>query len=178
MVLLLFNWFGYKLVLNYLQQEADLQLESRIDINDYDDAQLMEIRFPLNMPYQNSSTEFERHYGEIEIDGKYYSFVKRKIEGGYLILKCIPNSRKEIIKNTDNMLFQATNGIDQENNNNTSPLVKVIKCFLGDFDNDQFNFHLDALPVFNYKNFSTATSFINRGFATTPEQPPEYFFSI
>ena len=174
MSLLLFNWFGYKLVLKYLVTKADLKLETRIDLNDYEESQLLEIRVALNMPYQNTQAEFERHYGEIEIDGKYYTYVKSKIEEGYLVLKCIPNFQKEILINTDNILFKATNDIDQENEKSPSPFVKVIKCFLGDFDNDKLNFHLYAVNVLNKRYWFSKTSFLNHGFPTAHEQPPEY----
>src|SRR5439155_4988660 len=52
--LLLFNWYGYRFVTNYLQKKADSQLEARLDVNDYDESQLIEIRIELNIPYQYS----------------------------------------------------------------------------------------------------------------------------
>ena len=75
--LLVFNWYGYRFVTGYFQKKADSQLEAKIDVNDYDESQLIEIRVALDMPYQNSSSEFERHYGEIEINGKIYAYVKQ-----------------------------------------------------------------------------------------------------
>jgi hypothetical protein len=172
-VLLLFNWFGYKLVLNYLQQEADMQLEVRIDADDYDESQLLEIRVPLNMPYQPSSMEYERHYGEIEIDGKSYTYVKRKIEAGCLVLKCLPNLQRELIKNTANEFYKAINGIDQENGKATSPFVKLLKCLPGDFDDDAFSFQFNTF-FSHVKNCLTPQStFINAGFASICEQPPD-----
>ena len=180
MGLLLFNWLGYKLVIHYVQNKADRQLEARIDLNEYDESQLIEMRVPLNMPYQNNSSEFERHYGEIRIDGKYYTYVKRKIEDGILILKCLPNTQKEILKNTDNILFQANNGIDQEQNGKApvSPFVKVIKCFLSDYDNSFANFNLNNLQQSSIYCLQTKTSFLNSGFVSPSEQPPDHLASI
>ena len=37
-------------------KKADSQLEAKIDVNDYDESQLIEIRVALDMPYQNSSS--------------------------------------------------------------------------------------------------------------------------
>lgn len=174
--MLLFNWLGYKLVINYFQHKADRQLEARIDINDYDESQLVEMRVPLNLPYQTTmQSEFERHYGEIEIDGKYYTYVKKKIEDGVLVLKCLPNTQKEILKNTDNILFQANNGIDQEQNGKApaSPHAKVIKCFLSDFDDTQAKFHLNALSQLSINWLQTSTAILNGGFSSPSEQPPD-----
>ena len=80
------------------EEGADKELEVKLDNHQYDERQLLEIKVPINIPYLINDADFERHYGEIEIDGRYYSFVKRKVEDGYLILKCIPNNAKEKIK--------------------------------------------------------------------------------
>jgi hypothetical protein len=171
--LLSFNWIGYKLVINYLQKKADHQLEARIDLNDYDESQLLEIRVALNMPYQNTWTEFERQYGEIQIEGNYYTYVKRKIEDGWLILKCIPNAKKQELKNKSNDIFKINNGIDQEQNGKTSsPLAKVMKAISGDFEDHSFCF--EQLNLVNHpNNRSQDPSSCMNGFFTSPEQPPE-----
>ena len=72
-VILFFNWYGYRIVTNILAKDADKQLEVQLDNNDYDESQLIEVRVALNMPYQNDQSDFERHYGEMEVDGKYYN---------------------------------------------------------------------------------------------------------
>ena len=75
--LLFFNWYGYRLITDYMQQRSDAQLEARLDQNDYDESQLIELRVPLNLPYHNDWTEFERYDGEVEIEGVHYKYVKR-----------------------------------------------------------------------------------------------------
>lgn len=172
--LLVFNWYGYRFVTNYLQKQADKQLEARLDVNDYSEAQLMEIRVPLNMPYQNNSSEFERHYGEIEVNGKIYTYVKRKIEDGVLILKCIPNTQKQNLKNADNILFTANNGLDQEHNGkNNSPLTNIVKTLLGEYDAQQQNYDLRALQDMLKDRAQTEASFLKTVSLPVAEQPPE-----
>lgn len=90
-LIFLFNLFGYQFLLSVLEKNANNKLELLIDNNEYDDAELTEIRVRLNMPYQYRYTDFERHYGKITIEGKEYSYVKRKVEGDILVLKCIPD---------------------------------------------------------------------------------------
>ena len=171
--LLLFNWVGYRFVLNHLQHTADLQLEARIDQQHYDDSQLIEIRVALNLPYQSNWSEYERYYGEIELDGKHYTYVKRKIEDGYLVLKCIPNHQKEIIKNTGNDFFKAINGIDQQNGNNTSPFAKIIKSLQADFDNDMMHFQVNTCDLLSITQPISQSSHTIQGFTTICEQPPD-----
>jgi hypothetical protein len=94
LAILTFNWFGYRLVISYLQNEANRQLESKLDVDEYDAAQLIELKIPLHMPYQSNRSDFERVDGEVEIDGVHYKYVKRKVVDGTLILLCLPNEQK------------------------------------------------------------------------------------
>jgi hypothetical protein len=172
--LLLFNGYGYRFVTNYLQKKADQQLEARLDVNDYDESQLIEIRVELNIPYQYSWSNFERHSGEIEINGKIYAYVKRKVEDGWLVLKCIPNKAKEDLKNADNILFTVNNGLDQEHNGkNNSPLNNVIKTLFSDYDNYFLSYNLKTLPDLRKKSCRTGASFFNSICLPVSEQPPE-----
>jgi len=174
----MFNWYGYRFVTNYLQKKADRQLEARIDVNDYDESQLIEIKVALNMPYQNNWSDFERHYGEIELNGKIYTYVKRKVENGNLILKCIPNKVKQDIKNADNILFTANNGLDQEHNGKTnSPLNNVVKTFFTDYDDDFLNYNLKPLQDVCKNPSHPGASFFNSIPLPVSEQPPENFYS-
>lgn len=173
--LLAFNWFGYKLVINYFQKQADRRLESRIDVNDYDESQLIEIKVALDMPYQNNWSSFERNYGEIEIGGKIYTYVKRKVEDGYLILKCIPNTAKQKIKNADYRIFNANNGLDQEHNagKKDSPLNAVNKSIFSIYDDYSANYNLDHLNYSRSIVLSNGTYFLENVSLPVAEQPPE-----
>jgi hypothetical protein len=172
--LLVFNWYGYRFVTNYLQNKADKQLQARIDVNDYNESQLIEIRVALNMPYQNNSSEFERHYGEIEINGNIYTYVKRKIEDGTLVLKCLPNTEKQNIKTADNILFTANNGLDQEHNGKSnSPLSNIFKTLLGEYVNQRQEYDLRGLQCLIENPSNTRTSFLTTVSLPVAEQPPE-----
>ena len=173
-LILFFNWYGYRIVTAVLSTNADKRLEIKLDNNLYDETQLVELRVPLNMPYQNDQADFERHYGEIEIDGKYYTYVKSKIEGGYLILKCIPNSSKEQIKVAGNDYFKLTNGFDQnqpdkKQNGNTN----LAKSFWSEYDGREANFTIDIFSELIRKNFLNRSTSLYGICLSTPGQPPE-----
>ena len=172
--LLLFNWYGYRFVTNYLQKKANNQLEARLDVNDYDESQLIEIRVALNIPYQYSWSNFERHSGEIELNGKIYAYVKRKVEDGYLVLKCIPNNVKEEIKKAGNILFTVNNGLDQADNGKSHSTPKIFKSFsAGDYDDHSYNYNLKALNNFNKNSLQRGSLSFNSITLPVAEQPPE-----
>ncbi|WEK36572.1 MAG: hypothetical protein P0Y53_03585 [Candidatus Pseudobacter hemicellulosilyticus] len=109
--LLFFNWFGYRLLADLLQQQADAALEARLDKDDYDDQQLITLRVPLNMPYQNNWSEFERYDGEITIEGIHYKYVKRKIENGQMLLLCLPNESRMRQESARDDFFKLVNDL-------------------------------------------------------------------
>ncbi|HEX7457204.1 MAG TPA: hypothetical protein VF301_02115, partial [Ginsengibacter sp.] len=92
--LFLFNLFGYRLVVQYMQQKVSNQLEASLDKNLYSDAQLIELKVPMNLPYQTNWSAYQRYDGEIEVDGIMYKYVKRKVANDTLYLMCIPNTKK------------------------------------------------------------------------------------
>ncbi|MEP7376718.1 MAG: hypothetical protein ABI675_25195 [Chitinophagaceae bacterium] len=173
--LLFFNWYGYRILTNILADGADQQLELRLDNNQYDESQLIEVRIALNVPYQNDQTEFERHYGEMEVAGKYYTYVKRKIENGYLVLKCIPNDSKEKIKAAGNNFFKLANGLDQDHpdkkQNNNSNLAKN---FWSEYDGRETDFTIDIFSELINNHFYNNAFSLSDICLSSPGQPPEH----
>ena len=160
-----FNLFGYQFLLSLLEKKADKHLELLIDNHEYDDAELLELRVALNMPYQQRFTEFERHYGEVTIDGKTYQYVKRKIEGDILVLKCIPHDSKDQLKNL------AANITRSNTNTDNTPVKSPIKVF--SFECDEA-LHLNTalnLPL-NRAAFVFYTDRTSESFLPAPYQPP------
>jgi hypothetical protein len=173
---LLFNWCGYRWVINLVQQEADAKLEARLDRDDYDESQLIEIKVPVNMPYQSDWAGFERYDGEIEVNGIHYKYVKRKVQDGQLVLKCIPNHDKQRLESAKDDLFKITNDLQQDNSAKKTgvPNQAPVKNSLGDYDN------LQQLSISALYAASSEQSYnlyqpvpVNRLLHSTPEQPPE-----
>jgi hypothetical protein len=172
LLILLFNAGGYRIAMSLLEHRADKKLEAKIDERDYDESQLIEIRVALNMPYQERYSDFERQYGEIEMNGKMYSYVKRKIEGDVVIFKCIPNEAKQELKQTQGALAKANSASDMEHNGKSSPVKSLLKTMLGDYEQQTA---LQSVVPFNdvLTHFTAHTYNIP---AVSPEaayQPPE-----
>lgn len=171
MVILAFNLCGYRFVISMLQTKADARLEARIDNSDYDESQLIEMRVPLNMAYQTRYTEFERHYGEITIDGKAYTYVKRKIEGDVLVLKCIANESKQQLKKTAENLAKSNTGQDQENNGKKQS--SSVKAFSADYDDKNQFCNIAVTDILNRILPASYSASLNDVLIQTPHQPPK-----
>ena len=169
--LMLFNIVGYRFVFTLLDNAAAKKQDAKIDAGYYNEANLVEISIPLNMPYQNRVTEFERHYGEITVDGVVYTYVKMKVDHNLLILKCIADVNRQQIKNNENSLAKANSSQDMDNNGKKQPTT-FSKNVLTDYDNKNQSFNLLANSILiktSYPDFSTS---ILKTFIAMPLQPP------
>ncbi len=127
--------FGYRFVVDYMQHKADVQLIAQIDNNNYDESQLIELKLPVHLPYQTSWSSYERYDGEIEINGKPYKYVERKLSDDTLYLKCLANTQKTNLETARNDFFKNTNDLaqnDSKKSNNSKAVV--LKKIAGDYD--------------------------------------------
>jgi hypothetical protein len=168
---MLFNIAGYRYVFSFLENKATENFDAAIDTGNYSDDNLIEIRVPLNMPYQDRLTGFERHYGEVTVEGKVYTYVKMKIDKDVMILKCIPNYIRQQIKNTVNNLARSNSAQDMDNTgkkHNTS----FNKVFSSDYDNKN---HFCVLPENGSmvkSDYPVHTTAIQEVLMSPPHQPP------
>lgn len=80
------------MLIGYWQQRIKIQLEARLDVDDYDESQLISIKVPAtHLSYYNTSPEFERVNGSVNLDGVEYKYVKRRLYNDTLEWLCIPD---------------------------------------------------------------------------------------
>lgn len=130
LLIVVFNFYGYRLLINYMQLQQTNYLAQKLDRQLYNDYELISIKTTLNLPYYSSSPEFERTYGSITIDGIDYEYVKKRVYKDTLELLCIPNHEKTKMQWVTNELTKIL-----VNGENSIPLKKTttIKICLPDF---------------------------------------------
>lgn len=175
LLLLLFNFVGYRLLLSYMQQKATSSLVAKIDREDYNDADLITLTVPLSMPYIQDSKDFERKDGEITLNGRVYHYVKQKISQGNLVLMCLPNEEKTHLQNAKDDFFRLANELQ---NNTTSKKSgensQVIKLVISDYEELQNTTAVQLYPTQTDNAFGADASFaLLKGEGIMPEQPPE-----
>lgn len=112
--ILLFNWFGYRVLNDFLQNQADLQLQSQLDLRHYDESRLISIKLPAtHLAYYNNSAVFEGVDGQIEIDGIPCKYVKRRIYNDSIELLCIPNQMALKLRLSGEDYFKLINDIQR-----------------------------------------------------------------
>lgn len=175
MFILLFNLVGYRFVVDYMQQKSDEALEARLDLDDYNESELIEIKIPVNMPYQTSWSEYERYDGEVEMDGISYKYVKRRLLNDTLYLRCIPNTQKMRLQTAKNDFFKNNNDIAQNNSSKKSDNAKslALKKLICEYDEHTFSFNAGALSITQRSFGRCLVKGIISSAHISPEQPPD-----
>lgn len=164
------------MLLQYWETEANNRLEVKIDKQEYDEKELVEMRIPLTVPYGNSSKEFERYSGEIDIAGVHYKYVQRKVYNDSLILLCIPNKEKTQIATAREAFSLLVNELQKETSGKKSscPNSLALKFSLSDYTLQQsaeWNvLFADVNTIFHLSNVALISSTIS----SLPGQPPEH----
>lgn len=157
-----------------MQQKTNKDLEALLDSNSYDDAELMELKVPLHLPYQNSWTAFERYDGEIEIKGTIYKYVKRKLANDTLYLMCIPNSKKMNLEKAKNNFFKNWNDIAQNDHSKKASNSKFAFKSPTLYNDTSFGINLFSPDTFLHYSwlYQTSKALLSASHIS-PEQPPD-----
>jgi hypothetical protein len=112
--LLLFNWIGYRCWISFLQDEATVQMESRLDQNNFDKSQLISIKVQTSHldSYANASG-YERINGEVEIRGVLYKYVAKRLLNDTLEFLCIQDQAGMKLQSAKNEFFTVVNDLKQ-----------------------------------------------------------------
>lgn len=160
---------------HYLEAKQNIQLEQKLDEKKYDETALIEIHVPVSLPYQTDWKEFERVNGEVEYNGMHYKFVERKLQGGEMIYKCIPNEGKAQLVNARENFFKLVNDLQTQESSSSkkSNTNHSVKSFSFDFCEELKSWSLTSLQqeatFFNIHN----AAFLSAAYVLTAEQPPE-----
>jgi hypothetical protein len=169
--LLLFNLTGYRILFNYLESNAQTEMEAVLDKHSLNNADLFEIKVPIRLPYFNDVQSFERIDGSLEMNGIFYNYVERKISNDTLILVCTPNTEENKI---DKAKGDYANVNDcPQNTSGSKTNTALFNLLMSEFNDQNIswefaleNSHVKMLHAVNDNPLKNA-------YLTSPEQPPE-----
>jgi hypothetical protein len=122
LVILVFNMVGYRAWFYFAERQLDAAMETRLDKSQYDENDLISVTVPLDNPYQLDQPTFVRVDGEISFQGQTFKYVKCKVSNGNLILLCLPDAHKTVLKKAktdygNNLNDLTGNGKSSQRNN-------------------------------------------------------------
>jgi hypothetical protein len=173
LLIFLFNVIGYRAIFYYAERKADASMEARLDKDQYDENELITVKIPLFNPYQLEQKSFERVNGEISINGKIFKYVKRKVSDGNLILLCIADTHKNVLKKARSEFENVSNDISANSKNpGRSGLQKNFK--ISDYFYQCANVQVCESGSSNIRHAAFHTINVRDPFVATPGKPPEF----
>jgi hypothetical protein len=172
LLILVFNFCGYKWVLSYMEKQATVRLEKKLDAGNYDRNDLVEVKIPLHLPYYTNS-EYEAFSGETEYQGEIYQYVKRKISADTLYLLCIPHTEKNDLQVAKSDFFKTVNNLQHDGMPQKGNQPPAIKLMMSEFlQNDELSYSIseENIPLNLHSSEISYTSQFN---PLTPAHPPE-----
>ncbi len=142
-----------------------------LDKNNYNEHDLVLIKFALHIPYIQSNSSYERCDGVVEFNGVQYNYVKRKVVNDTLYMYCIPNLQKTEIANIQNNYSMQV----ADHSTDKKAVLPVFNPFSFTFDFNSQKHEFD----FTFSNISSSQKsiFINppvqKGYTHQPAQPPD-----
>lgn len=176
LIVLLFNFIGYRFFSSYLEDKANAQLEAKLDLNDYNDDQLVSLKIPVtHLSYYNSSAQFERVDGQIEVNGIQYKYVKRRFYNDSVELICIPNQTATSLRSAKDEFFKLVNDLQHTGQSKKTGSNASSKSFSIDNYtlNESFRLNNFSSALSGHTTFDFSTTIVSCYYPTA-EQPPEF----
>jgi hypothetical protein len=170
LAVLLFNLYGYRVMLSYLQARESVVFQSQLDKEQYSEDDLITIKTPLNLPYYSSSTDFERAYGSVEVNGMVYEYVKRRVSHDTLELLCIPNKTKAHLQSTQSAFVKLS--VDGSSFPNEKKSVNTFKITLPDYCQQSSEYSFASSMLIHQHYYSSNTIMIQEDHSWIQGQPP------
>jgi hypothetical protein len=103
---------GYRLLTAWWEDSASARFEASLD--DVDPTQLILMRVSADaLPYSNTSSEFHRSEGTIEIGAIRYRTVKKRIINDSIEFLCIPDGAANRLRSAKDDFFQLVNDLQK-----------------------------------------------------------------
>lgn len=145
---LFFNWVGYWLFLSWCESRETIRWETRLDHNEYNAGALIHFKIPATaIPYSNSSTEFERADGDLQIGDIHYRYVRKRLYNDSVEFLCLPDKEAGALSKAKNDMLRLTTGLPATHNKSSSAKAShiLVKVFW------------QETPAFSICNFLAAT---------------------
>ena len=124
LVVYLFNLAGYSFFFQLMISHSNEQTSASINTGGYSNAELVHIKIPVLLPSSTNWSDYERYDGEVEYEGIYYKYVKRKIYNDTLHLLCLPDFKRTRLQSAENNYARQVNNVSTSSNEKTANLSK------------------------------------------------------
>jgi hypothetical protein len=163
---------GYALVFQYYIHESDVQMVKQLFDNKIDNAKLIEIKMPVNMPTIQDWTEYEEIVGQIQLKDAYYNYVRLKMTRDTMYFICVANTTKTRLV-TANIITAKQISDVPFSKKGQEPVSKKVNA-LSEYNLQVFKYHYSANGILLKNNISLLTFKLTNPFIDSPGKPPNF----
>jgi hypothetical protein len=145
--ILLFNWIGYRIVIDLVEDQHTRQMAIKVEQADYNESELISVKTYYPLPYLTNTPDFERWDGEVNVNGVVYKYVKRRFINDSIEFLCLPDYRSTQIKNDKENLLRIANDLPQQEQNKKQEKAPAFKRVLSDYCEEITSAELTALKI-------------------------------
>lgn len=142
LLVLVFNFIGYKFLIQYLENQSTVLANKKIETFNYAEGDLVEVTVPLQMPYYNDSRQ-EIIEGEIIFGGITYNYVKRQVKNNILHIWCLPNFQKTKLDKLNRTIAKSS---DNANSSDATTSLSISKILDTDYEVPT-SFSINSNPI-------------------------------
>lgn len=167
----LFSMGGYSLLFQYYIHRSDVQMVKQIFDNKINDAKLIEIKIPVNMPTIQDWSDYEVIQGQIQLKDAYYNYVRLKMTRDTMYFVCIPNTAKTRLEKANIITAKEINDVPLTKKGQQAPIKKV-NTSLSEYNLQAFQYHYIDFETRLNAVVKTVKFTLNSPFIDSPGKPP------
>lgn len=169
--ILLFTWYGYQPLLHYLQTSNETAISTAIAEEQFE-SDLVSIKIATQLPpYATDSRSFEWVRGEVEVEGRYYQYVKRRIFKDSIEYLCVADHGRQKIENARENFFRLCNDLSTTKKSDAPQTVVKPFAFETVIAADWIGLAIADQHSHRFHPFEQIA--LPAQHSSTPEQPPE-----
>ena len=140
--------------------------------NKINEAQLLEIKIPVNFPTVTDWNDYEEIAGQIQLKDAFYNYVRLKITRDTMYLICLPNTFKTRVVNANIIAAKEISDVPLTKNGH-NPATKKGNLF-SEFKIAAFQYYHSRFGIFLKHGPTSISLDFNRPFIDSPGKPPNF----
>jgi hypothetical protein len=168
----LFSMGGYALLFQYYIHQSDVKMVKEIFDNKVDNAKLIEIKIPVNMPTIQDWDEYEVITGQIQLKDAYYNYVRLRMTRDTMYFVCVPNTNKTRLVNANIITAKEINDVPISKKGHDAAVKKVNT--LSEYNIQAFQYNYVAPEMQLKPNDKSIFVKITDPFISSPGKPPNF----
>lgn len=163
---------GYSLLFQYYIHQSDVKMVKEIFDNKVDNAKLIEIKIPVNMPTIQDWDEYEVITGQIQLKDAYYNYVRLRMTRDTMYFVCVPNTNKTRLVNANIITAKEINDVPISKKGHEAAVKKVNS--LSEYNIQAFQYNYVAPETQLKPNDKSIFVKITDPFIASPGKPPNF----